>query len=178
MPSLDLCDEFQLEESELQSLIFLAGYVGHKVCSNKVSCESCKLELVSDRTLQYDLATEHFDYLLSIDRGGLKWPTDLLVEIVTQGYLVFKAVMSKNFERLFLQRANHKRILHKLITARLLACGSVSGECTCGASILQLTHYCLFPLCNIFLNNYCKRASDLNKCNKSKTSRKLKTLKK
>jgi hypothetical protein len=36
------------------------------------------------------------------DRGGLRWPTDFLLEVVTQVFIVFQALISKDFENKFL----------------------------------------------------------------------------
>ena len=55
MTGLDGCDRIELTDSETQSLVFIAGYVGHKLVNRVVSCDICKNELVCDRTLQYDL---------------------------------------------------------------------------------------------------------------------------
>lgn len=78
--SLVACDDIEITPSESQSLVFIAGYVGHKLIANKVLCDLCKNELVYDRTLQYEFGSNDYNYLFEIDRGGLKWPTDFLLE--------------------------------------------------------------------------------------------------
>ena len=80
LPALDLCDEAELTESETQSLVFVAGYVGQKVC-NKLMCDLCKQEVVSDKSMPCEL-NDDYQYLSEISRGGLTWPTDFLVEVV------------------------------------------------------------------------------------------------
>jgi len=88
LPALDLCDDSELSQSETQPLVFVAGYVGQKVV-NKLSCDLCKREVITENDMQCDL-TDNYQYLSAISRGGLKWPTDFLVEVVTQVFIVFR----------------------------------------------------------------------------------------
>jgi len=45
-------------------------------------------------------------YLFEINRGGLKWPADFMLEIVTQAFLVFRVMVSKDYEANFLNLDN------------------------------------------------------------------------
>ena len=56
---------------------------------NKLSCDLCKREVITENDMQCDL-TDNYQYLSAISRGGLKWPTDFLVEVVTQVFIVFR----------------------------------------------------------------------------------------
>ena len=91
-----------ITDSESKSLVFVAGYVGFMMVTNKVECSLCKSELLTDNNLQVDLVEEQTTYLADIDRGGLKWPSDLLVEAVTQMFLIFKCIIPEQFEAKFL----------------------------------------------------------------------------
>ena len=157
------CDDVEISETESQSLVFIAGYVGHKLTSTKVPCEMCRNELVCDRSLQMDFSTNAYAYLSELDRGGLKFPTDFLLEIVTQAFLTFRLVVSKDYESKFLNVNNQKACLSMLILEKLKNCGITDGECTCGISMLALAEMTLSHLCNIFLNNYCKK-NDRQRC--------------
>ena len=84
--------------------------------------------------------------------------------------------MSKDYESKFLAVSNQKTVLMKLSVERLIACGVVVGECTCGASMLRLAEMALSSTCNIFLNNYSKNAADKRSSGKQKGKRKLSTL--
>jgi hypothetical protein len=42
-----MCDKMEVSDSESKSLVFIAGYVGYKVVTNKVDCELYKGELVT-----------------------------------------------------------------------------------------------------------------------------------
>lgn len=170
------CDDVEITESESQSLVFIAGYVGFKLVQNKIVCELCKRELVYDNTLNYEVSSSAYSYLSEIDRGGLKWPKDFLVEIVTQAFKVFKMVVSKECETKFLSVGNQRKSLIWLVTEQLKKSGAVDGECTCGASMLSLAQMTLSYVANIFLNNYCKKVADTKTAGKQKATRKLKTL--
>jgi hypothetical protein len=176
LPALATCDDIELTVSETQSLVFIAGYVGYKV-ARKLSCDLCRGELVCDKTLQYDLSSVDFTYLSDLDRGGLRWPTDFLLEVVTQVFLVFRVIVSKDYEVQFLTCNNQKSVLQQLATERLIDCGTTVGECTCGTTMHKLANMTMSYIINICLNNYCKQAADKNKVSKqSKSLRKLSTL--
>jgi len=174
LPVLELCDDAELSQSETQPLVFVAGYVGQKV-SSKLTCDLCKQEVISDKGMQCEL-NDDYQYLRDISRGGLNWPTDFSVEVVTQVFIVFRIIVSKDYESKFLAASNQKTILMKLSVERLMACGAVVGECTCGRSMLSLAEMALSSTCNIFLNNYCKSAADKRSSGKQKGKRKLSTL--
>ena len=63
-----------------------------------------------------------------------------------------------------------------IILEKLKNCGITDGECTCGISMLALAEMTLSHLCNIFLNNYCKKTIDKGAVGKQKCKRKLSTL--
>jgi len=50
--------------------------------------------------MQCDLSDD-YQYLSDISRGGLKWPTDFLVEVVTQVFIVFRIIVSKEWVQVF-----------------------------------------------------------------------------
>ena len=172
----DMCDSVPITDSESKSLVFVAGYVGFMMVTNKVECSLCKSELLTDNNLQVDLVEEQTTYLADIDRGGLKWPSDLLVEAVTQMFLIFKCIISEQFEAKFLSLGNHRSVLFELFTMRLNVCGLLEGKCICGVSLSQLLALTMSAVANIFLNNYSKRAADKQVKTTDKGKRKLSTL--
>lgn len=173
----DMCDTMGVEDSEAKSLIFISGYVAFKVVTSKVDCDLCKSELITDQHLLMDTTDEQNSYLTSIDRGGLKWPTEFLVECVSQMLLVFKCVISEKFEALFLSLSNHKSVLIELFKERLNGCCMLEGKCVCGVTISCLMTHTTQIVANIFLNNYSKRSADKEAITKDKCKfRKLSTL--
>ena len=49
--------------------------------------------------------------LSDICREGLKWPTDFLVEVVPQVFIVFRKIVSKDYESKFLAVSYQKSVL-------------------------------------------------------------------
>lgn len=166
--ALSLCDDIAISDEETAALVFVAGYVGFKV-QRKISCDMCKSELLCDKTLHYDISSADFTYLAELDRGGLRWPTDFLLEVVTQVFLVFQAVISEDFEKHFLTVDNQRSLLRSLSMERLIECGAIVGECSCGVKMVDLAKICLSYITNICLNNYCKRAADRSHSSKTKS---------
>ena len=74
------------------------GYVGYKLVTNTVLYEFCCSELITDHVMEISInvmeisidvmeisiddGDDQYSYLPDLDRGGLKWPTDLLIKIV------------------------------------------------------------------------------------------------
>ena len=172
----DMCDNIVVTESESKSLAFIAGYVGLKVVSNISNCDLCKSELLTDQHLQVDLPEDQTSYLVDLDRGGLKWPSGLLVEVVTQMFLAFRCVISTQYESKFLSLGSHRSVIINLFQDRLTSCGLLDGECICGKPMRDLLELPMRTVANIFLNNYCKRAVDNRVKSKDKGTRKLSTL--
>jgi hypothetical protein len=122
--ALSLCDDVAISDAETAALVFVAGYVGFKV-QRKISCDMCKAELLCDKTLHYDISKTDFAHLAEIDCGGLRWPTDFLLEVVTQVSVVFQALISKDFENKFVTVSNQRSLLRILSIERLIECGVV-----------------------------------------------------
>jgi len=74
--------------------------------------------------LQDDLGTNEFMYLFENDRGGLKWPADFQLEIVTKAFVVFRVMVSKDYEAMFFNLDINQMLL---VTERSKTCGAVDG---------------------------------------------------
>ena len=114
-----------------------------------------------------------------MDRGGLRWPTEFLVEIFTQVFIVFQCVVSSKYESKFLVLTNHKSIAFRLCVEHLSTLELFIGECVYGTLICNVVESAVATVVNILLNNYCKRATDRQSIAKSKSSqtqRKLSSL--
>lgn len=169
------CSEYQMCESQYKSLIFISGYVAFKM-TGRLKCNLCANELTSFETLELEKLPTEFSYLASIDRGGLKWPSEFLVSIVCEMFSVFSVLICKQFESKFLQVVNQLNVLMHLSLIRLEKSDMMYTDvCECGCSSLELCKMCMKPVANIFLNNYSKRACD-NKLASKNLKRKLLTL--
>lgn len=101
---------------------------------------------------------EDMVYLKHLDRGGLKWPKEFLVDIISQMYVLFKVVISSEFEIEFIKVRNQRAVLKKLSVEMLIYKDTliIYNKCECGESYLNLIEKCSTKFCNILLNNYSK----------------------
>jgi hypothetical protein len=93
-----------------------------------------------------------------------------LLEIVTQVFLVFRIIVSKDYESKFLTCNDQKSVLQKLAGERLIDCGTTVGECTCGTTMQKLANMTISYIVNICLKNYCRQAADKNNTSKQSKS--------
>ena len=162
------CDE--------HTLVYIAGYVAFK-CANKVVCEECKSALVTDRTLTVDdvnTDTEvDISYIQHISRGGLKYPSYLLVLCGYRVYSIVQVLLSRKYEEKFLKAPDQRQLLCALSKDCLISVELSSAEvCSCSSSRLSLFTKCVRVFANIFLNNYTK----VNKVSGPSRKRKLKAI--
>ena len=115
------------------------------------------------------------------DRGGLKWPHQILVDVVSKVFCLFQRLLSSTHEKQFIDVPNHKELVVYLCVEFLKTQTSLDSVCECGRSMRDLLKHCASKMANILLNNYSKRLNDAAICakgQKDKKSRKLATLKK
>jgi len=113
----------------------------------------------------------------NIDRGGLMWPTDLLVNFVVQCIITLKCLVSQKHVKEFNLAKNQHAILSGLLflLQRCMTVLDMSSKCSgCGMTMTDIAKMCIRPVCNISLNNYTKTLTD--GCTKSKSLKKLSTL--
>ena len=173
---LDECDNITIQDAEMSSLVFVAGYVGFKL-KPKMGCIDCRIEFLTERALECDYPTDSsFDYLAAVDRGRLTWPTELLVDIVVQSIVVFKCLMLPKYYNQFVTAQKQRSILAELALERCktVVLGITQKCSSCDKEITDVVKLCIKTVCNISLNNLTKRLSDVK--TKSKTLRKLSTL--
>jgi len=169
------CDAVCISDSEMSALVYIAGYVGFKL-KKKLSCVDCRLEFFTEKALECEFSHDDtFNYMAGIDRGGLTWPTDLLLSIVVQCMITFKCFVSSTHAHNFNLTQNQRAIASGLALQRCLDVLDVSGKCSgCGAAPLDVMKMCIAAVTNISLNNYTKHLRDVH--SKSKSLRKLSTL--
>lgn len=163
------CDSnnVSISEAEGKTIIFIAGYVGHQLITNKVAkCDICKSDLITEHKMDVEIDgndNEQYGYLQSLDRGGLKWPTELLVEVVSQVFIVFNCLVSAKYESIFLSlTSSQKSVLVRLSMDRLNLLSLLAGidDCVCLTAASDLFESAVSIIANILLNNYCKRCTD------------------
>ena len=98
----------------MSALVFVGGYVGFKL-KRKLSCIDGRLEFFTEKALECELPSDdNFNYMANIDRVGLTWPTDLLVNIVVQCIIVFKCLVSQTHVAQFNLAKNQRAIMSGL----------------------------------------------------------------
>ena len=172
---LQECDDVCISDSEMSALVFVAGYVGFKL-RKKLSCIDCRLELFTEKAMECDVPhDDDFSYMANLDRGGLTWPTDLLLSIVVQCIITFKCLVSKQHVTQFNLAHNQRAITAALALQRCVTVLDISGKCPgCSVPVADVAKVCIRTVCNISLNNYTKNLTDGH--SKSKSLRKLSTL--
>jgi hypothetical protein len=168
-------DDFEISKTEMSALVFIAGYVGYKLKA-KIACIDCRVEMLTERALECDFPVDaSFDYMSSIDRGRLMWPTELLVDIVVQTIVVFKCLISTNYHKLFSRAQKQRTILAQLAVKRCDGIIDLSKVCpACNVEMKVWAQMCISTVSNICLNNYTKHLADGK--TQSKSLRKLSTL--
>jgi len=115
-----------------------------------------------------------------LDKGGLKWPRQALVDIVTIIFCLFQRLLGSEYEKQFIAVPNHKQLGVYLSVELLQSKLSLNFVCEAGHDTMQdVFKPCASKMANILLNNYCKRLNDASiiaKGEKSKKGRKLATL--
>jgi hypothetical protein len=176
LPVLNDCDNISIPDAEMSAIVFIVGYVGFKLKS-KIPCIDCQAELLTLRALDCEYpVNETFDYLSSIDRGRLTWPTDQMVDIVVQTIVVFKCITGTKYIKNFVTAAASQRsVIAQLALERCKQVVDMTFKCaTCDNAMTDLAKPAIQIVCNISLNNYTKRLGDHH--TQSKTLKKLSTL--
>lgn len=163
------CLEIEMDDSTLQVIIFIAGYVSFKV-GCKVTCSSCKSLLIVDQEVHFE-APDELRYLDHLNRGGLKYPSAISVDIGVHVYKIFEVFLSKDNEIKFLSCANPKALI-KCVLLELLEPLYDDDICECGKPLLEVVNICMNIWVNILFNNYSKVKNNAcieeNHCNKKK----------
>jgi hypothetical protein len=180
---IDESKSVAISDDDTRVLVFIAGYIGHTV-KLSTNCVSCNNELVSQESMPCDIDTDHLIYMNALDRGGLTWPTQMAVDVISRVYMIFQQLVSSDHEKKFSELSNHRAVTVEICMNMLRSQNYFEGVCECGVTLLTLYKKCVVKMCNILLNNYCKRVNDSAVCLKAenaiktKNSRKLATLSK
>lgn len=174
--AVSLADVIDVTESNHRVLIYIAGYVARHV-NERSKCNLCKSSLSYDHNLEIECESDVFDYLKVIDRGGLKWPKDITVQIAMHTFQMFQSLISSRFEEKFLACKNQRSAMQILTIEKLELNDVLKSTCACGVSMTVLAGRIVRIVSNILLNNYSKVKNDClqDNCKKNK-KRKLKTL--
>lgn len=167
--------------SEKMPLItYVAGYCVHSVL-NRIKCDDCKDNLSTDKKI---VNNSNFKEIHKLNRGGLKFPSIDVLNVIVHNFIVVQKIIGKKFEEKFLRVSNQRQLITNITTEILLYKDMNIGTCNkhASADIIKL----LIRSCtNTLLKNYCKSKKEAIKLeevkknlekNEKKAKRKLKTL--
>lgn len=166
-------DVVEVTKNDFMALMYIGGYIVNSLTS-KIACHSCLMSLMSDKDVEISTDQNMF-YNKNLDRGGLKVPTQYLMDVLVSEYKLFQVLISEIYENIFLNLNNQRLLLCKLCYDSL-ADVNFESSCSCENAVNTLKK-CIMIFSNILLNNFKKHTNDkLNIGSKSK-KRKLETLK-
>jgi hypothetical protein len=102
-------DSACISDADMRVLVFIAGYVGRKL-KEATSCADCINEFLSPDDMSCDVKADQLVYVHALDRGGLKWPRQALVDIVILIFCLFQRLLSSEYEKQFIGVPNHKQL--------------------------------------------------------------------
>lgn len=146
-----------ITDSDIRIIMYVSGYAVKKI-AKVITCNGCKTYFESDKTNLFEL--DHCEYLVNLDRGGLKYPSELITNIGICAYQIFQVLISQQYEENFLKYENQKYVLVLLILERT-ELEDVS-ECSCGKNLFEYFEKVAVIWANILLNNYTKNINNEN----------------
>ncbi|GBN90508.1 hypothetical protein AVEN_67663-1 [Araneus ventricosus] len=184
---LIFCD-IMVEESDIEKIAdtlpivtYLAGYCSHAALK-KTKCSYCLQKLITDKE---SISHDNYKLIDVKDRGGLLYPSKIVVNAVIHTYIVVQKLISEKYEDKFIQVLNQRSLVVNLVEDILVTKDIFLSfdVCVDGHDILHLISIILRSATNSLLNNYCKVKNDKlkkipNVTVVSKNKRKLETFSK
>ena len=155
----DNIDANDLTSNDASVLVYVSGYIAFSV-GKRIKCEQCSLHLCIKKDIDLEDPEKVYEYVRIIDRGGLKWPTDFLLTLCTNTFLIFKKLISLH-EKKFIKFDSHREILMKC-ALEFNSINFEDEECPCKRPLSKVMKFCLWSMSNILLNNYVKNRNDQN----------------
>jgi hypothetical protein len=177
----------EVNEDTIKVLVSIAGYCAKKL-RDKNKCDHCFSIVSTNNALEdIEIPESLLSYMQNYNRGGLKIPTDITLHLTIGAYRLFTLLTSEKYQKDFIN-AGHQKQLFLHLAKDVVSMFDVGNELClfCENPVTSILSSCLFPLSNIFLNNFTKKFNDkshgdkLKQCKerKLKKQRKLNTLKK
>ena len=153
---IDDLTSIECSSQTLQSLAFIAGYAVHKYLKKALQCNVCLELLTIDKDfLFYEMSQPEFRLLQLTDRGGLKYPTHIVLDSIVTLWKTLVAVETKdNLMAIFVQGSS-RRILVQLTLIFLEETEEFgqSSCISCGVSIYVILKSLIFTSANCLLAN-------------------------
>jgi hypothetical protein len=161
-------------------ILYIGGYVARQLAKD-LDCEECKGELETTKPLLID-PSSCLSYTMYLDRGGLKVPTEQVLDASKIAFQVFKNILGDRDIKIAFLEARTQRPLFIHIGTKALHSNpkmtKLPNCIVCGQRKVDLLEKSLPTSCNILCNNYRKMMNDIihSQPKKKGKSAKLKTL--
>ncbi|KAL1469908.1 hypothetical protein MTO96_040784, partial [Rhipicephalus appendiculatus] len=157
---------------ELRAQMPVIGYVGG-YCAHAamkvLKCKSCQGHLVITRN-EAETEEDTHSLITQLDRGGLKFPSALVITIVMYTEVVVRKLMTQSNFTQFLHGPNQKNVVRQL-TLQCLPRLEDINTCENGHTYDFLVTLVANCAANIMLNNLCKQRNDLLRIGKEQKAK-------
>ena len=157
---------------ELRAQMPVIGYVGG-YCAHAamkvLKCKSCQGHLVITRN-EAETEEDTHSLITQLDRGGLKFPSALVITIVMYTEVVVRKLMTQSNFTQFLHGPNQKNVVRQL-TLQCLPRLEDINTCENGHTYDFLVTLVANCAANIMPNNLCKQRNDLLRIGKEQKAK-------
>jgi len=135
-------------------LIYVSGFVAFRM-EHRVTCTVCIRMFKSDEEIDDQ-------YFQDINRGGLRVPSNLTIELGHLASSVMQGLISEKYESSFIKSKSHKKLLlHLLEEGLVFLLRKTDEKCeSCNETHISRFIEAFGIFSNILLNNYRKCKSD------------------
>lgn len=181
--AIDL-DFIELDESELDVLYYVSGYVVRSVTRIlKITCAKCHEMIVEDDSLKFvDLDrsvihSELFPFFNEINRGGLMCPSELVFTLCCISYYVFKNIFDDDsLKREFFAKSNQRMFFISLVFS-LIEKNPVNRYLLNSCDVCERRNILISKILSCIFNTMCKKiVQEMNSSVSHEPRRKIKKL--
>ena len=181
--AIDL-DFIELDESELDVLYYVSGYVARSVTRiMKVTCVKCHELIVEDDSLKFvDLDTsiihsDLFPFFNDMNRGGLLCPSEHVFTLCCICYYVFKSIFDDDsLKRDFLAKSNQRTFFISLVFS-LIEKNPVNRYLLNSCDECKRRNMLISKILSCVFNTMCKKTvQEMNSSVSNEPQRKIKKL--
>lgn len=152
-------------------IAYVGGYCAHAALK-VLKCESCREHLVFNGH-DADPEEDTHSLIKQLDRGGLKFPSALVISVVMHTEVVVKKLVAQNSCTQFFHGSNQRNVVRELTLRSLSRLEDIS-TCENGHNYELLVGLVANCAANIVLNNLCKQRNDLLRAEKDTNAKKRK----
>ncbi|KAH8008675.1 hypothetical protein HPB51_000705 [Rhipicephalus microplus] len=147
---------------------YAGGYCAH-AAMKVLKCESCQRQLVVTRNTA-ETGEDTHSLIAQLDRGGLKFPSALVITVVMYTEVVVRKLMTESTSTQFLHGPNQKNVVRQLTLDSLPRLEDID-TCENGHTYELLITLVANCAANIMLNNLCKQRNDLLRIEKDQKAK-------